>query len=153
MRWLDIELPEQHFKFCLLHIPCSVSRLKDGLRGEAKARFWNAVLCAAKAQLNDPVLFIGDFNTGAHWKDEKKKTFVCAEHFGSLSDLGWEDLWRHYNGDVKEYTWYSAAGNGFRLDHAFATTNLQPRIKACRYSHEEREAGMPDHSVLIVEVD
>jgi len=28
-----------------------------------------------------------------------------------------------------------------------------PRITSCRYSHIEREAGISDHSVLILEVE
>jgi len=45
-----------------------------------------------------------------------------------------------------------ARGNGFRLDHAFATPSLSPRITSCRYSHAERDAGVSDHSMLILEV-
>jgi exonuclease III len=56
-----------------------------------------------------------------------------------------------------EWTWYSklkggARGNGFRLDHCFATPILLPRVTSCRYSHLEREAGISDHSIAIVEV-
>ena len=39
-----------------------------------------------------------------------------------------------------------------RLDHAFATPALLPRITACRYSHAEREAKVSDHSALILEI-
>jgi hypothetical protein len=38
------------------------------------------------------------------------------------------------------------------VDHAFATPSLMPRITSCRYSHVEREAGISDHSVVIVEI-
>jgi exodeoxyribonuclease-3 len=56
-----------------------------------------------------------------------------------------------------ECTWYSklkggARGNGFRLDHAFATPSLVPRITTCRYSHVVREAEISDHSIMIVEI-
>jgi len=44
-------------------------------------------------------------------------------------------------------------GNGFRLDHAFATPSLLPRVPGCRYSHREREAGISDHSIVVVEID
>ena len=73
-----------------------------------------------------------------------------------LSALGWVDVWRHFHGDVTEYTWYSlpkggAPASGFRLDHAFATPSLLPRITACRYSHAERERKVSDHSPMILE--
>ena len=102
-------------------------------------------------------MFVGDWNTGAHRLDETGKTFVCAEHFSRLSTLGRTDLWRHHNSGIAEYTWYSkrkggVRGNGFRLDHAFATPSLTPRVTCCRYSHVEREAGISDHSIVIVEI-
>jgi exodeoxyribonuclease-3 len=157
-RWLDIDLPEHGFGIGVLHILCTVPGLKDSVRGEAKTRFWNAVLATAAARLHEPVLLLGDWNTGAHRLDEKGKTFVCAEHFAKLSAIGWVDMWRHHNPGVTEWTWYSkfkggARGNGFRLDHAFATPSLCPRVKSCRYSHAEYEAGMSDHSIVIVELE
>jgi hypothetical protein len=129
-----------------------VPKLKDGVPGEAKTRFWNAVFGAAAARLHEPFLLVGDLNTGAHRVDETGKTFVCAEHFGKLSASGWTDMWRHHNPGATEWTRYSklnggARGNGFRLDHEFATPSPAPRITSCRYSHVEREAGTSDHSM------
>ncbi len=123
----------------------------------AKVRFWQAVLRAAEARLGEPFLLVGDWNTGAHGLDEKGKTFVCAEHFARLSALGWTDMWRRHNPGVTESTWYSrragANYNGFRLDHCSATPSLRPRVTACCYSHVERDAGISDHSMLVVETD
>jgi exonuclease III len=127
-------------------------------RTVAKGWFWDAVLQAAEIRLPEPFIFVGDWNTGAHWLDETGKTFVCAEHFAKLSALGWADLWRHHNPGVTQYTWYSkfkggTRRNGFRVDHAFATPSLMPRIASCRYTHKEREAGVSDHSMVILEVE
>jgi exonuclease III len=124
----------------------------------AKVRFWETVLQAAEPRLDEPFLLVGDWNTGAHRLDEKGKTYVCAEHFLKLAAMGWTDLWRDHNPGATEWTWYStlkggARGNGFRLDHAFATPSLRPRVTACRYSHVEREARISDHSVVIVDIN
>jgi exonuclease III len=156
VRWLDIDLPEYGFGIGVLHVMAAGSSRKHPLN-VAKARFWDAVLRAAEARLLEPFLFVGDWNTGAHRLDETGKTFVCAEHFGRFSTLGWTDAWRRHNPGMTEWTWYSklkggVRGNGFRLDHAFTTPSLMPRITSCRYSHAEREAGISDHSVVIVEV-
>lgn len=156
MRWLDVDLPEYGFGVCVLHIMAAGSSKKHALN-IAKVRFWEAVLSAAEARLHEPFLLVGDWNTGAHRLDETGKTFVCAEHFGNLSTRGWTDAWRHHNPGTTECTWYStlkggARGNGFRIDHCFATPTLLPRITSCRYSHAEREAGISDHSIAIVEV-
>jgi len=51
------------------------------------------------------------------------------------------------------YTDYFIPSNGFRVDHAFATPSLVPRVNGCWYSHAERESGTSDHSMLIVEID
>jgi len=156
VRWLDVDLPEHGFGFCVVHILSSLPVAKEP-EGAAKTRFWEALLAAAEARIAEPLLIIGDFNTGAHLVDEAASTFVCAEHFARLSALGWIDVWRHFHGAATEYTWYSlpragAPGNGFRLDHAFATPSLLARISACRYSHAEREAKVSDHSPLILEI-
>ena len=93
-----------------------------------------------------------------HGVDEVGRTFVCSGHFAKLPTLGWSDMWRQHNSGNTEWTWFSkfrggVRGNGFRLDHAFATPSLRPRVVACRYSHAEREAGVSDHSMLIVDVE
>jgi exonuclease III len=155
-RWLDIDLPEYGFGIGVLHIMAAGSSAKSPC-SVAKTRFWNAVLHAAEARLPEPFLFVGDWNTGAHRLDESGKTFVCAEHFARLSALGWTDLWRQHNPGVNEFTWHSvkrgARLNAFRVDHAFSTPWLTARAVSCRYSHKERDVGVSDHSMVIVEVD
>jgi exonuclease III len=153
-RWLDVDLPAHGFGLSVLHIMAAVSAPTR----EAKIQFWDAVLRAAAARADQPFLFAGDWNTGQHKLDEPAKTFVCAEHFAKLSALGWTDLWRHHNPGPTEFTWYSARrggvrGNGFRVDHCFASAPLLPRVRFCRYSHVEREARLSDHSAMLVDVD
>jgi len=154
VRWLDADLPAYGFGIGVLHIPGSSTRLN----GVGKRRFWEAVLSSAQSRRDTPFVFIGDFNTGAHYIDEAGATFHCAEHFGRMTDdLRWIDLWRAFNGNAIEYSWYSkrkggADRNGFRLDHAFGSPALWPRVVNCRYSHGERKAGTSDHCVLVVEI-
>ena len=157
VRWLDIELPEYGFSLCALHIMAAGSAVNSPCN-VAKAQFWNAVLVVAEARLQHPYLLLGDWNTGAHRLDEAGKTFVCSEQFTRLSAIGWTDMWRHHHPGSTEWTWYSrfkggVRGNGFRLDHAFATPALRSRVVACRYSHAERDAGVSDHSLVILEVE
>jgi exodeoxyribonuclease-3 len=156
-RWLEIDLPEYGFGVTILHI-MAAGRGPKSPCNLAKIGFWNAVLAIAGARLHEPHLLVGDWNTGAHRIDETGKTFICSEHFASLSAIGWTDLWRHHHPGTTEFTWYSkfkggARCNGFRLDHAFATPSLRPRVTSCRYSHVERDAGVTDHSMVIVEME
>jgi exonuclease III len=156
-RWLDVDLPQHGFGLAVLHIPAAGSGKSHPLN-ISKVRYWETVLQVAESRLHQHFLLIGDWNTGAHRADEKGKTFVCAEHFLKLSTLGWTDMWRHHNPGTTEWTWYStlkggARGNGFRLDHCFASPGLRPRLTSCRYSHAERDAGISDHSIVIMELE
>ena len=156
VRWLELELPEQNFGVLVVHIVSAVPGTKDP-EGLAKVRFWEALLRTAEERAAEPLLILGDLNTGIHGVDEEGATFLCADQFARLAALGWVDVWRHFHGDATEYTWYSlpragAPPSGFRLDHAFATPALLPRIRACRYSHGEREQKVSDHSLLLLEI-
>jgi exodeoxyribonuclease-3 len=152
VRWLDADLPAYDFGIGVLHIMGSTPKLNER-RGAAKTQFWEAVLSAAQSRHGEPFVFVGDLNTGALIDDQK---FFCAEHFQRMTDeLGWTDLWRKFNGNAAEYTWFSKrkeGRKGFRIDHAFASSALLPRVVNCRYSHCERETGISDHSVLVVEI-
>ncbi|MBF0186081.1 MAG: endonuclease/exonuclease/phosphatase family protein [Magnetococcales bacterium] len=118
----------------------------------AKTPYWEAVLAAAKDRADKPCLFVGDFNTGKHYIDELGATLVSAPFMDSMEAVGFADLWRGRNPDGKEFTWISNAGNGFRLDHAFASPSLAERVVDVFYSHAERLDGVSDHSALIIDI-
>ena len=98
-------------------------------------------------------VIIGDFNTGKHMIDEQGKTFYCASEFEDLEANGLVDSWRTRNLDKTEYSWFSTAGNGFRIDHAFMTPSLDKYVEDVHYSHKERENGISDHSSLIMKLN
>ena len=148
-RWLDLHLPDHGFGLTVLQILAATTAESK----TSKRILWDAVLAAAEARRDRPFLLTGAWNTGAHRLDETGKTYICAEHFARLSDLGWIDLWRRHNPGRTEWTWYSTHGNGFRVDHAFASPSLATRVISCRYSHVEREAKISDHSLLLVETE
>ena len=98
-------------------------------------------------------LIIGDFNTGQHYLDEAGATFNCAKEFAGLAGVGLVDLWRQHNGeDLREYSWHSNRGGGFRIDHAFATRGLAEQLLECRYDHTTR-GKISDHSAMMVRFD
>jgi hypothetical protein len=66
-------------------------------------------------------------------------------------------MWRHHNPGATEWTWCSKLKGGApeRIPARSCVCDcpsLHLRIRSCRYSHEEREAGLLDHSMVIVEV-
>jgi exodeoxyribonuclease-3 len=98
------------------------------------------------------ILAIGDFNTGSNTLDTEDAKFHCADQFVNLANTTLTDLWRTHNGELaKEYSWYSNAGNGFRIDHALAGVKATSRCVACYYDHSTRDT-LTDHSALIVEL-
>ncbi len=91
----------------------------------------------------------GDFNTGKHHVDEAGRTFFHAASMTELETVGLFDAWRHVNGEAaREYSWFSTAGNGFRVDHFFVGGELRDRVEDCHYSHVPRVEGVSDHSVM-----
>jgi exodeoxyribonuclease-3 len=69
-----------------------------------------------------------------------------------MAEIGFCDLWRRRNPELREYSWFSTRGNGFRIDHAFLSDALAACVGTIRYSQEERLAGISDHSPLILEL-
>ena len=120
--------------------------------GGAKTPYWEAVVAAAADRAKGPCLILGDFNTGRHLLDEAGATLVSAPFMDRMEEAGFVDLWRSRNPDKREFTWFSNAGNGFRLDHAFASRGLAGRVEDVFYSHAERLDGISDHSALIVDI-
>lgn len=143
-RWLEIEIEELNCRLLCLHVPGA---------GDAwgKEPFWRAVLEYAKDNLEGRSMMIGDFNTGLGL-DTQGTPFVLSECMESLLDMGWVDVWRTMNPGVRDYTWYSSAGNGFRLDYLFASPSILNEVREVGHSHEEREKGFSDHSLLFATI-
>jgi exonuclease III len=97
-------------------------------------------------------LAIGDFNTCRAYLDEVGAIDVTAHYMDAIEQIGFHDLWRRRYPDGREYSWFSTRGNGFRIDHAFLSQDLAARAGTIRYSHEDRIAGLSDHSPLILEL-
>jgi exodeoxyribonuclease-3 len=147
----DMRLPEPYrllragfagFRLCGVYLP--------NLR--AKIPYWEALLASLAAENGSPALAIGDFNTCRAYLDEAGATDRTAYFLDRIADIGFCDLWRQRHPDTREFSWYSTRGNGFRVDHAFLSSGLAARVAAIRYSHDERVAGLSDHSPLILDL-
>ena len=69
----------------------------------------------------------------------------------AIERIGFRDLWRQRYPERREYSWFSTKRNGFRIDHAFLSQRLAPFVGTIHYAHDERVAGLSDHSPLILE--
>jgi len=121
--------------------------------GKAKASLFDYLLQLVRSAPTQPTLVVGDFNTGLFLQDESGSTFFCADRFGALCGGDLIDCWRSRNPRGREFTWYSHAGNGFRIDHALASSAMDRVIRDVRYDHTPRIERITDHSALIVELD
>jgi len=90
---------------------------------EAEARYFEVCRSVARDCGRQPLLIIGDMNTGNQAADKTQdgEKYACTEDFDGLSrDEGLIDLWRRSNGpDERQWTWRTSQ-NSFRIDHAFA---------------------------------
>lgn len=122
------------------------------LQKEPHDEFWTGALAVLKSAQKRDVLVVGDFNTGTSLIDSPAKNFFCSEYFAQLPSAGYEDLWRTFNGESERACTWHGPVHPYRLDHAFGSESVVRRSTGCRYSHREREAGLSDHSVLIVDL-
>jgi exodeoxyribonuclease III len=120
--------------------------------GPKKLPSWELLLNTAATLATEPTLIIGDFNTGKHYIDEDGATFIGPENIDRLEKLNYIDAWRHLHPTARDYTWFSPAGNGFRLDFAFLSPSLATKLTSARHIHETRIDTITDHSGLVVEI-
>lgn len=142
-RWLSISFPSLEIGLLCVHVPGSDGGI------ECKRRFWEAVVAHGRSQLGGKAMIIGDFNTGLK-QDAQGSPFVLGEYMERLTGMGWSDLWRMQNPADQEFSWFSHVGNGFRLDHAFATKELADRVQEVHFDHGARVSGASDHSAIVV---
>ena len=119
-----------------------------------KVPYWEALIAALAAEpLQAEALAIGDFNTCRAYVDEPGAIDICAHYMDAVEAIGFCDLWRRRYPEIREFSWYSTRGNGFRIDHAFLSPALAARAGDVEYSHDERLRGLSDHSALILDLD
>jgi len=99
-----------------------------------------------------PVIIAGDYNSGINHVDQEGKSFWYGEYLKQMNALGVEDAFRHLHGSVKEYSWNSHQGNGYRYDHTYVSEALLPITKRCYYLQEWRERKLSDHAPMVLEL-
>jgi exodeoxyribonuclease III len=117
-----------------------------------KVPYWQTLVDAFALRNAGDALAIGDFNTCRAFVDEPGAIDATARFMDSMDAIGFRDLWRHRYPEGREFSWYSHRGNGFRIDHAFLSASLAARAGVIHYSHEERLAGLSDHSMLLLDL-
>lgn len=115
---------------------------------------FNALLDLPVSWLEGYSVLVGDFNCGIPLIDSQTKTFYATHLFQQLLSGGWHDTWRERNPELREYTWVSSRkSNGFRYDHALASSAMNDLVIDVRYDHKVRERKTSDHSLLLMDLE
>lgn len=125
-----------------------------GVPAGVQKRFWSGVHDLMAQRAVERLLLLGDFNTCAPGADGPNP-LPCSEAFEALPKFGWADAWRAVNQDASDFSYVDLtrpARTRWRIDHAFVSPPLATTVLRCRYSHIEREQGLSDHSMLILDV-
>jgi len=102
------------------------------------------------AQKEQPTIMVGDFNTGKNLIDQNKSSFWYTDKLEKLESLGMVDAFRYVNGAIREYSWYSHRGNGYRYDHTYISELLLSSITECYYVNDWRQNGLSDHCSMVL---
>ena len=109
---------------------------------------------------------IGDFNSGRSETDIEVNVrrgslvdaFSTADLYAEL-EQHWTEAWAHLHPDEREFSWYPfrkdpdyESRSGWRIDKAFLSRPLLPRLRAAEYDHFFRLDRLTDHSALIVDL-
>ena len=111
---------------------------------------------AADGQLG-PGIIIGDTNCALTGLDED--TVYSADFnyrfVSPLLEHGWRDMFRVFYPRADAPTWYSTYGYGFRLDHAYVNTALQPYMKSCAHDWGQVWNGkrLSDHAAILLDLN
>jgi exonuclease III len=77
----------------------------------------------------------------------------------AMEASGWCDVYRRLHGDRRAWSWHSPqAGNGFRLDEAFANAEMFTRIRTMEYRWgtapgDDRRHALSDHAAMLIDID
>jgi exodeoxyribonuclease III len=111
-------------------------------------------------------LAIGDFNSGRNatdiqlnlHRDTLADEFSTADLYAELEEH-WTEAWAHLHPGEYEFSWYPfrtdphyQSRDGWRIDKAFVSRSLLPRLRSAEYDHFFRLDRLTDHSGIVVEL-
>ena len=97
-------------------------------------------------------LAVGDFNTCRAYVDEAGKFDTLAHYMDRMRRSGFATYGGGATPTGANSRGTARRGNGFRIDHAFLSPELAARAGEIRYSHDERLAGLSDHSAMVLDL-
>lgn len=142
-RWTPFRIADEDLVVGVVYGPLKVTEGR---------KFWEDLEREIAKLQREPFILLGDFNTGRSGSDSDSYRFPFGREFETLLSHGLVDLWREKNVAAREHTWFYRGGTGFRIDHVLGNELASDRLRVCRYSHAERESGISDHSLIVLDV-
>lgn len=129
--------------------PDTLAALRAGLAAGSGPRIFCGDLNTPRREKADGTVISFARDTKERLREERGERWDTAELgvVPGLRDLGFTDAFA----EQRERTWVFSHGGGWRLDHVFASAELQ--VLGARYHHAWRDDGLSDHSALEVDVE
>ena len=158
---LHVFVEESEIEICGAYIP---NRERSDIE---KTEYWEWLVEIGQELLARPVIICGDFITGLLNADYVGRVLPGTELMKVMLDSPWVDVWCRDHPNDAERCWWSAAGNGFRIDHALASPaaallcqeahyvtekNGRCMVHPSRAVHDCESGALSDHSMLVVEI-
>jgi exonuclease III len=134
--------------------PDTLAALRAGLAETTGARILCGDLNTPRREKPDGTVISFARDTRERLREERGERWDSAELgvVPGLRDLGFADAFRALHGyERKEPSWVFRHGGGWRLDHVFASAELEPAAAA--YHHAWRDGGLSDHSALEADLE
>ncbi|MBV8371767.1 MAG: hypothetical protein JOY69_00780 [Candidatus Eremiobacteraeota bacterium] len=140
------------------------------LPGQDRKRPHLRCLIAAAQRYNErglAAMAIGDFNSGRNDHDIEinvrtgrlADAFSTADLYAELERY-WTEAWLYRHPRTLEFSWYPfrldpayEGRNGWRIDKAFVSATVLPKVRSADYDHGFRQERLTDHSALVVRLD
>tara|TARA_B110000438_G_scaffold252385_1_gene257369 strand:+ start:159 stop:935 length:777 start_codon:yes stop_codon:yes gene_type:complete len=122
-----------------------------------------------KLKTSENIIIAGDFNVipesidvynSKKYENDALFKLEIRKKFRELINLGFHDVYRHFNKDKQEYTFWDymsgswAKDHGLRIDHFLVSTNLLKNLKSININKMPRSKIKPsDHTPIEIEVN
>ena len=102
-------------------------------------------------------VIIGDTNCGLTGLDQDTTSSADAREkfIDPMDALNWRDIFRVFHPEVDAPTWFSSTKNGFRLDRAYVSPELQPQVVSCQYvwAPPWQQKNLSDHAAILLDLN
>lgn len=150
----------KEFKLINAYVPNAGQRLE---KLNARLAWQEKLEAYIKAQLK-PVILVGDLNVAPHKMDNNTNSkagtsFGERQAFQRILDIGMTDVFRHFNPDTVEYTFFSNQfkskenNKGMRIDEFVISDELVPKVESMGHLSDDKYVCGSDHVPIFMKIN